>query len=71
MKMGIVFIDTCIYKEENYFDPKNRISELGRLASKNHISLVSTEITNKEVEMHFKEEVSAPFKDFRNNHKVL
>lgn len=69
--MGIVFIDTCIYKEENYFDPKNRISELGRLASKNHISLVSTEITNKEVEMHFKEEVSAPFKDFRNNHKVL
>lgn len=71
MAKDIVFIDTCIYKEENYFDPKNRISELGRLASAGHISLISTEITNKEVEMHFKEEASAPFRDFRNNYKVL
>jgi len=71
MAKDIVFIDTCIYKEENYFDPKNRISELGRLASAGHISLISTEITNREVEMHFKEEASAPFRDFRNNYKVL
>lgn len=71
MKKDIVFIDTCIYKEENYFDPRNRISELGRLASAGHISLVSTEITDREVEMHFKEEASAPFRDFRKNHKVL
>lgn len=67
----IVFIDTSIYICENFFDPKNRISELGRLAAAGHISLVSTEITNREVEMHFKEEASAPFKDFRNHYKVL
>ncbi len=71
MRKDIVFIDTSIYRGENYFDPKNRITELGRLAAAGHISLVSTEITNKEVEMHFKEEASAPFRDIRNNYKVL
>lgn len=71
MAKDIVFIDTCVYIGENYFDPKNRISELGRLASAGHISLISTEITDKEVEMHFKEDALLQFSDFRKKHKVL
>lgn len=71
MAKDLVFIDTSVYIKENYFDPKNRITELCRLATAGHINLVSTEITNAEVEMHFKEDASAPFRDIRNNYPVL
>lgn len=71
MAKDLVFIDTSVYIKENYFDPKNRITELGRLATAGHINLVSTEITNAEVEMHFKEDASAPFRGIRNNYPVL
>lgn len=71
MAKDLVFIDTSVFIKENYFDPKNRITELGRLATAGHISLVSTEITNAEVEMHFKEDACAPFRYIRNNYPVL
>lgn len=49
MNREIVFIDTSIYIEEDYFAPHNRISTLKNLVSEGLICIVSMEITNREV----------------------
>lgn len=56
--MDIIFLDTSIYIAENYFVPSNRISMLKRLVSDGLVSVVSTEITNREVLRHFKGDLS-------------
>lgn len=71
MERDIVFIDTSIYKAENYFAPNNRILALKKLAEKKVISLVFTEITNREVLKHYKGDVTSALNNIKNNHEVL
>lgn len=49
MDKDIVFIDTCIYRAENYYCEGNRISSFESLAKDGIISLISTEITKSEI----------------------
>ena len=69
--MDIIFLDTSIYIAENYFVPSNRVSMLKRLVNDGLVSVVSTEITNREVLRHFKGDVSGALNNIRKNHKVL
>ena len=45
----MVFIDTSLFREENFFAPGNRINTLCQLAKEGKIKLVTTEITIQEV----------------------
>lgn len=71
MELDIVFIDTSIYKAENYFAPNNRIQSLKWLEEKKVINFVFTEITNREVLKHYKEDVILALNNINNKHKVL
>jgi len=50
MNKDIVFVDTSIYIAEKYFAPNNRILALRNLAGSGIINVVSTIITDKEVQ---------------------
>ena len=71
MERDIVFIDTSIYKAENFFAPNNRIQSLKFLAENKVISFVSTEITNRELLKHYKEDVTFALNNLKKKHVVL
>lgn len=70
-KKEIVFIDTCIYISENYFCSGNRIQTLADLAKDGVISLISTEITNKEIIAHLTRDSMVSYNSLRHNYEVL
>lgn len=71
MERDIVFIDTSIYKAENFFAPNNRIQSLKWLVENKVISFVSTEITNRELLKHYKEDVTFALNNLKKKHVVL
>lgn len=71
MNRDIIFIDTSIFIEEDYFVPLNRISTLKNLVSEGLISIVSTEITNREIKRRFLGEVTTSLNNIKNHQKVL
>lgn len=70
-KKEIVFIDTCIYISENYFCSGNRIQTLADLAKNGVISLISTEITNKEIIAHLTRDSMVSYNSLRHKYEVL
>lgn len=64
MVKDVVFIDTNLFIEENYFNEGNRIQALLSLSKAGTISLISTEIVRKEVEEHY-------IKDMKNAYDAL
>lgn len=71
MNRDIVFIDTSIFVAENFFTPKNRISALKDLVHEGLISIVSTEVTNREVKRRFIGETTAAMNYIKNHLAVL
>lgn len=61
MAKDVVFIDTNLFIEENYFNQGNRIQALLSLAKAGTISLISTEIVHKEVEFHYINDMKEAF----------
>lgn len=64
MAKDVVFIDTNLFIEENYFHQGNRIQALLSLAKVGTISLITTDIVRKEVEEHY-------INDIRNAYDAL
>ena len=60
----LVFIDTSVYKAENFFAPGNRINSLKQLATEGKIKLVTTEITIQETRNHIQSKVREAWNDF-------
>lgn len=71
MERDIVFIDTSIYIEEKYFAPISRITALRKLVGEGYISIISTEITNREVLKHFKADVGGAMNYIKHHLPVL
>ena len=66
-----VFLDTSIFKAENYFAPDNRIHTLSDLARKGKIHLVMSTITCQEVRKHIKSDIRAAWKAFDHEIRPL
>lgn len=67
----IVFLDTSIFKAENYFASDNRIHTLTDLARKGKINLVMSTITGQEVRKHIKSDIRAAWKAFDHESRPL
>lgn len=52
MEKDVVFIDTSVFKANNYFSVTSKINKLAELASKGRISIVLTSITTAEIIKH-------------------
>lgn len=52
MEKDVVFIDTSVFKANNYFSVTSKINKLAELASKGRISIVLTSITKAEIIKH-------------------
>lgn len=71
MEKDVVFVDSCIFIDEKFFLPINRISMLKKLAQEGVISLVSTVITDWEILNHYRFEVTASINNIQKHHQVL
>lgn len=71
MDRDIVFIDTCIFKAENYYCKGNRICSFEGLAKDGIISLISTEITRNEIISNLSKDTSFAINQLHKNLKVL
>lgn len=71
MQKDIVFIDTSVYVKEKYFSEGNAICTLFKLAKEGIISIVSTDITNREVERHFQKDCLEAFSKMKKQCNVL
>lgn len=60
----LVFIDTSVFKAENFFAPGNRIHSLGQLAKEGKIKLLTTEITIQEVRSNINSKVRESWNAF-------
>jgi hypothetical protein len=63
----MVFIDTSLFREENFFAPGNRINTLCQLAKEGKIKLVTTEITIQEVRSKIAQNVREAWKGFEKD----
>ena len=59
MIRDVIFIDTCIFYNEGFFVPLNRISSLARLVENGLVNIVSTVITDREILRNFENEVTS------------
>lgn len=57
MKKDVVFIDTSVFKANNYFSSTSKINKLAELASKGRISVVLTSITKAEIIQHLTKDI--------------
>lgn len=71
MIRDVIFIDTCIFYNEGFFVPLNRISSLARLVENGLVNIVSTVITDREILRNFENEVTSKINSVQKNHKVL
>ncbi len=65
MKKDVVFIDTSVFKANNYFSSTSKINKLAELASKGRISVVLTAITKAEVIKHLTRDIENARKSVR------
>ena len=65
MKKDIVFIDTSVFKANNYFSDTSKINKLEELASKGRISIVLTSITKTEIIRHLTKDIESARKSVR------
>lgn len=61
----MVFIDTSVFKANNYFSPTSKINKLAELASKGRISIVLTAITKDEIIKHLTRDIENARKSVR------
>lgn len=66
-----VFIDTSVFKAENYFAPHNRIHTLSEFCSKGQITILMPAITEQEIRKHIKSDISSAYKAFNKECKAL
>lgn len=57
MEKDVVFIDTSVFKANNYFSTTSKINKLVELASKGRISIVLTSITKAEIIKHLTKDI--------------
>lgn len=57
MEKDVVFIDTSVFKANNYFSSTSKINKLAELASKGRISIVLTSITKAEIIKHLTKDI--------------
>lgn len=57
MEKDVVFIDTSVFKANNYFSATSKINKLAELASKGRISIVLTSITKAEIIKHLTRDI--------------
>lgn len=67
----LVFIDTSIFIEENFFAKDNRINSLMKLAKDGRIRIVMPEITRQEVIKHLKSGIREAWKAFNRDCSIL
>ena len=61
----MVFIDTSVFKANNYFSATSKINKLAELASKKRISIVLTSITKAEIIKHLTRDIESARKSVR------
>ena len=71
MQKDIVFIDTSVYVKEKYFSEGNAICALYKLAKEGIIDLVSTDITNREILRHLRNDCLEAFSKMKKECNVL
>ena len=57
MEKDVVFIDTSVFKANNYFSSTSKINKLAELASIGRISVVLTSITKAEIIKHLTKDI--------------
>lgn len=57
MEKDVVFIDTSVFKANNYFSATSKINKLAELACKGRISIVLTSITEAEIIKHLARDI--------------
>ena len=67
----IVFVDTSVFKAENFFALGNRINSLGKLAKDRKIRLVMSEIIRQEIYKHIKSDVRKSWKAFNSDSLIF
>ena len=65
MEKDVVFIDTSVFKANNYFSATSKIIKLAELASKGRISIVLTSITKAEIIKHLTKDIENARKSVR------
>lgn len=65
MEKDVVFIDTSVFKANNYFSATSKINKLAELASKGRISIVLTSITKAEIIKHLIRDIENARKSVR------
>ena len=65
MEKDVVFIDTSVFKANNYFSTTSKINKLAELASKGRISIVLTSITKAEIIKHLTRDIENARKSVR------
>lgn len=65
MEKDVVFIDTSVFKANNYFSATSKINKLAELASKGRISIVLTSITEAEIIRHLARDIENARKSVR------
>lgn len=65
MEKDVVFIDTSVFKANNYFSATSKINKLAELASKGRISIVLTSITKAEIIKHLMRDIENARKSVR------
>lgn len=65
MEKDVVFIDTSVFKANNYFSTTSKINKLAELASKRRISIVLTSITKAEIIKHLTKDIENARKSVR------
>jgi len=65
MEKDVVFIDTSVFKANNYFSAISKINKLAELASKGRISIVLTSITKAEIIKHLTRDIENARKSVR------
>lgn len=65
MEKDVVFIDTSVFKANNYFSVTSKINKLAVLASKGRISIVLTAITKAEIIKHLTRDIENARKSVR------
>lgn len=65
MEKDVVFIDTSVFKANNYFSVTSKINKLAELASKGRISIVLTAITKAEIIKHLTRDIENARKSVR------
>ena len=65
MGKDVVFIDTSVFKANNYFSVTSKINKLAELASKGRISILLTSITKAEIIKHLTRDIKNARKSVR------